>query len=354
MYSQQIVDQFSYAAALLAPESEVINDMIGYAQAYPGLLEFVEYAIPPGPDNNQVQKKIQATRNAVKSHVDKLLATRSPRQFFRKVQDLLETITPMAPSSSWVKIVEAIAAFQDSLDRYLLQQNHANAVHLVMTSWTSSKCIEGFREFFQNFAGALSSKQPPDSQAALALSLAGGESLSDFVDRVQAFNDGFVGLCRLMKLDPTLNVLKIETGSFWLHVSGEPGAIHAYANVIASAVRYVFRQVVFGAIDEKIENLHKVVALRDAYREAGIDTSAADPTIEQGLAAIARNVVDMIGDKPEQIVLNDKPVVDVQADIAGYLGDLTRPQPVKLKNLEHKNGGEGATSTDEDSSEAKT
>ncbi len=126
------------------------------------------------------------------------------------------------------------------------------------------------------------------SRGRISLFLNSDYSYKEFLEKLQALQNIYSELCYDLQVDESdfpLQIVKIESGSLYINIFGEPKIIELISSSIKNSVDYLYRnRTIEGkleAIPRKVEIIESIVGLRKQLNEAGINTDELDNEIEK-------------------------------------------------------------------------
>lgn len=96
-----------------------------------------------------------------------------------------------------------------------------------------------------------------------------------------------------------LGIIKIESGSLWTWLRGEPGVLAAMKNLIEKSAHYFYRNYTdegkLSTIPKKVETIDSVLQLRDELKKREIPTNELEEHITKASVAIGKNLEKLLG-----------------------------------------------------------
>lgn len=139
-------------------------------------------------------------------------------------------------------------------------------------------------------------------------------SLESFAEKISALSlifDEYSQLNRLSTREAEIEIAKIESGSFFAEISGNPIIIAAVSSIITSGVVHIFskldKEKESNTLNENTDTLERILNIRGELKNNNIDTDALDEEIKKSTLRIAKQLGKLIGTSRE-IEINDKKI----------------------------------------------
>jgi hypothetical protein len=124
----------------------------------------------------------------------------------------------------------------------------------------------------------------------------------DFISKVESLQKIYSELCSLLGVsepDFPLRISKIESGSLWIRVFGEPKVTEFIISLIKDACAYLYRNYTpegkIEALPRKIEALESMLKLEEKLKDAEIDTNNLKDTIQKSAFILGEELNILIG-----------------------------------------------------------
>jgi hypothetical protein len=124
----------------------------------------------------------------------------------------------------------------------------------------------------------------------------------DFISKIESLQKIYSELCSLLGVsepDFPLRISKIESGSLWIRVFGEPKVTEFIISLIKDACAYLYRNYTpegkIEALPRKIEVLESMLKLEEKLKDAEIDTNNLKDTIQKSAFILGEELNILIG-----------------------------------------------------------
>jgi len=149
---------------------------------------------------------------------------------------------------------------------------------------------------------------------------------SFFLEKTGALEQIYEELCQLFDVSPKqepIKIVKVESGSLWLWLNGNPKVVSAVSSVIEKAARYFYRNYTdegkLSAIRKKVETIESVLHLSDELKKRDITTDKLDDHIKKASITIGNNLEKLLAGE-DRVELNGEVIAltpNVQQNLIG-------------------------------------
>lgn len=206
-----------------------------------------------------------------------------------------------------VDIKTRAGSFIESLDSYAEKRNITSSINLI----TSAHNLRSGLTEIQTIYLTLTPSNPTSlHKPTLSIHLPGVIELDDFSNKISAFSE-IIYICRNIlgqKVpDSEIEIVKIESGSLFAEISGNPLIVALSTIVITKATDYIF-----GSLDttkkieplrESSETLERILGIRKFLEEQNINTQEIDEEIKKAALQITKKINTLIANQ-EKIEIN--------------------------------------------------
>lgn len=151
-----------------------------------------------------------------------------------------------------------------------------------------------------------------ENQAVLSILLESHMEFAEFTEKLSSLNSIYTELCQLLAISTKqhpIGMARVESGSLWAKVFGEPRIIGFMVSVFERALAYFHRNFTLegkiSLIKPKIQIVDDVLGLKNRLQDNGYDTSEMDENIKKSGVIIAKHVNKLLGGEPV-VRLNQK------------------------------------------------
>lgn len=150
------------------------------------------------------------------------------------------------------------------------------------------------------------------NQAVLSILLESQMEFAEFADKLSSLSSIYTELGQLLAISTKqhpIRMARVESGSLWAKVFGEPRIIGFMISVFERALAYYHRNFTLegkiSLIKPKIQIVDDVLGLKNRLQENGYDTTEMDENIKKSGVFIAKHVNKLLGGEPV-VRLNQK------------------------------------------------
>lgn len=286
-----------------APFSPLISLLEKIAAHYESSTEFIVGHAHGGEKLNQASAKLQQTFTSFHT----VLYGSSPSKVIKAADAFKKAIENEFSHTlfehPWTtSIISKIDSFTHLYDKFLSHQSSENGARLIIESTNLNNLLKDFFSSlsFYNYATELTHPSKIESKT-LSFFADSGTNLSEFIQRLSALQELYSELCMIASISETdhpLQVIKIESGSLWVKVFGEPRLINAMIHLLSSTIGYLHRNYTnegkIASVPKKLESLDSVINLSEELRSIGVDTTEMDEHLRKSGVVIAKNLAILL------------------------------------------------------------
>lgn len=131
-----------------------------------------------------------------------------------------------------------------------------------------------------------------------------------FLEKNTALEQIYEEFCTLFNVSPKqepLKIIKIESGSFWTWLQGNPLVVAAIIASIGRVAHYIYSNYTtegkIAAVPKKVEKVELVLRLSDELKKRGIATEGLDDNISKASVKIAGHLEKLL-EGEDQVEVN--------------------------------------------------
>lgn len=257
--------------------------------------------------------KISADIHRLIGNVKKTSWPSKPRQFFESYEMTLKAFRELqdidVAGEYLTGFLMDFEAFAERYDDYLTTSSIANAWPLLRLAHSIQIQLHSISTTLYGLYVRLEAQgyrqESKTDCSALSLSLSGSDDYRILVSRLSAIARLYSEICRLLGVsehDAPLQVIKIESGSLWVKVLGESRVIGLMIRFIEQGAAFIHRTYTqegkIAVVPQKVDAVDRLIGLRKALRENGIDTSVMDEEISAAAIAISKGLNHVLQGQP--------------------------------------------------------
>lgn len=229
------------------------------------------------------------------------------------------------------KIIDAVDVVSERFVAFLSSGSLQNTVLLISDVRCLENLLVGFKSALLFAAHGLEEPRfDLEEKGELAIFLHNSMNLAHFSAKLHAVDECYLELCALTGVSPTdypLQIGKIESGSLWVKVFGEPRVIGLLVDFIECSVSFIYRNFSnegkLTAIPRKIEALDSVINLSGKLQGLGVDVVEMNDYIRKSAVVIAKDL-NVLLDGQVEVTVNGR-THSVGDEIQKHLVDLKKP-----------------------------
>lgn len=274
--------------------------------------------------------KVSSDIRRLIGNVEKSSWPSKPRQFFESYEMTLKAFRDLkdidVENDYLTGFLSDFEAFAEKYDDYLTTSSVANAWSLLRLAQSVQIQLHSIFAALHGLYVHLEAQDylhenAPDC-SALSLSLPGSDDYRILVSRLSAIARLYSEICRLLGVsehDVPLQVIKIESGSLWVKVLGESRVIGLMIRFMEQGAAFIHRTYTqegkIAVVPQKVDAVDRLIGLRKALLENGIDTSVMDEEISAAAIAISKGLNHVLQGQPSiRINGNTRPISDADPE----------------------------------------
>jgi hypothetical protein len=277
------------------------------------------------------------------SQVRQTTAKINQRQFFKALEHFHGAISQLKPThipvSTLISSLDAeVEEFAILYDAFLSHQSGENALPLLLAAKLLNAKIETLFNTLQLIESIIGEEYvPSNSESAFSLFLPENLDLLAFSRKLLAIQAIYSELCMLLSVSENthpLRISKIESGSLWVKLFGEPRAVGMMISFVENTASWIFRSYTtegkLASVPKKVEAIESVLRLSDMLTKAGIDSSAMKEHIEKSAVAVSKGLAEIL-EGQSSVTVNEH-TISLSSEISkGLLGGSA---PLQLLNFD--------------------
>lgn len=264
-------------------------------------------------DLAQGGSKLGEYATAVHSHLSnlpKLTRSFNSRSIFRTTERVHEALAASLVADArggenLSHVLSCLDEFANRYDAFITHQAASNAFTLLQSAKrlrAEGEVLAGVLRYFEE---NLSWADRHDGEGELSIVLGSVGDVAQFAEKLKALQRIYSELCLLLAVSESehpLRIGKIESGSLWAKVFGEPRVLKLIGDFLEASVQYLHRNYTaegkIGAVPSKIQSLDAVLELSRRLEEEGVDTSAMKDELGKGAYYLAKELSTLLADQP--------------------------------------------------------
>ena len=316
MTSKDLYSKFELLEANLRQNQYLLNAIRGMSNRHNEISDLQSRPLLLD-DVHQIHNAVNAIKIKLREIILEI-KKHSPKRIFAENHAVIQAIAMVesAFDSQTTKRFELlrkeVEGFGEAYERFISNQQLGEVAHLLSVAQRVDAAVSSSIEFasitLRNLCPEVQPVGTPEERLEIYLS-----TKSDFLiflEKTSALEQIYEEFCHLFdissKQEP-LKIVKIESGSLWVWLNGNPKAVAAVKSVIEKAAHYFYRNYTdegkLSAIPKKVETIESVLHLSDELKKRDIPTDQLDEHLKKASNAIGNNLEKLLVGE-EQIELN--------------------------------------------------
>ncbi|MFG6432561.1 hypothetical protein [Roseateles sp. LYH14W] len=289
--------------------TEALQRFLGTRQTYAPLTSFVtdlsqryERVLSPIsklPEDSSKWQSINSEMHQVMAEAGTALRGNPSSAIFKAAEHLEEAVSLVPLPAPVEKVEESLTAFKHSLDTFLEGQNAQAGFNLLLAAHTLGRRYDALVEIAESVSQALE-PEPLAEGGRLVIAIDDDLSLEEMAAFLTFFATLYRRLAEIAELqggDRQLRARRIESGSWWMDLAGNPTVIGLLGTLVTAFFAWSYRRYTnegrSKTLPEKMESVQKALGLREKLKDAGFKVEHLDATIQELEHEVARELVDL-------------------------------------------------------------
>jgi hypothetical protein len=270
-------------------------------------------------DAGQIYNAVVDTKNKLKDIIVEIKKL-SPKKIFAETNAVVQAITKVESAfdshttRKFELLKKEVEGFGEAYEKFISNQQLGEVAQLLSVAQRVDAAVSSSIEFvlitLKNLCSEPQLDETSTSEQRLEVYLSAKIDFVFFLEKTSALEQIYEEFCHLLnvsvKQEP-LKIVKIESGSLWVWLNGNPKAVAAVKSVIEKAAHYFYRNYTdegkILTIPKKVETLESILHLSDELKKRDISTDELDEHIKKASNAIGNSLEKLLAGE-EQIELN--------------------------------------------------
>lgn len=265
--------------------------------------------------SSAVQKEINQIKNFIKTEYSPNKTFHSSRELISVLHEFYSKLdTEKENLESFIVLIPLLSNFTSNYEEFLLSTSFANTLMLLYTSRRLLDSIDILRANLSIIKNQLQLEplEIEEGFGLLSIEFPSEISVSQFSSKLSAISEIYEELKLVFKdkeeVAP-IEILKIESGSFFATVLGDKELILVFTALIYKGIKYLhYKYSAEGQrtqLHEKIELTHKVIELNQTLIDYEIKTEGKDEEINKAGVEVSKSLNKLLKGEPE-VTVNDE------------------------------------------------
>ena len=270
-------------------------------------------------DLHQIHNAVNASKGKLREIIAEIKKL-SPKRIFAETNAVVQAITKVESAfdshttRKFELLKKEVEGFGETYEKFISNQQLGEVARLLSVAQRVDAAVSSSIEFalitLKNLCPETQSAETFTSEEKLEVYLSAKIDFVFFLEKTFALEQIYEEFCHLLnvsaKQEP-LKIVKIESGSLWVWLNGNPKAVAAVKSVIEKAAHYFYRNYTdegkLSAIPKKVETIESVLHLSDELKKRDIATDQLDDFIKKASVTIGNNLEKLLAGE-DQVELN--------------------------------------------------
>jgi len=265
-------------------------------------------------DINTIVGRLNTYKKVIKESQTDIRKIIKPNIIFKSIEKLQKAFNVLSESEefnqqeSYLNNIDSqFLEFQDAYEQFINDYSYFSTVELVNSGTDILHSIKSTEDIATLILRNLQNRYEYDNSLdSLSLLLDSDYTYKDFVTKLEALQKLYSQLCFLLHIsesDFPLRIAKIESGSLFVKIFGEPKVIQFISELIKDTTGFLYRNMTtegkIQSIPRKKEAIESVIKLREKLHEAGIEVNHLDESLKQSAILIADELNCLLAGEPK-------------------------------------------------------
>lgn len=300
------IDQATHMLSVLNKLENLYHECSGMAA---GLLQVQLGESHPHNALSRFQHRVREISNSLTDLI--------PGQLYRELHHSRDSLkvslstTIEFPSMNMPELFERYTDFENCLNEFLAHRNTVVTRRLLDSAYQFKRVLTSVHQSMQLIIEALDTAKNEDPANHLALMLGSPVDLQDYSKKIDDFAVIYDELCELTGTSKTdkPTVIKLESGSLWIEVLGNPVVISIMSGLIGGAATYLHAKFTqtgkIESIPKVVRSIESILELSKKLHEHKIDTSQIDDKLAKCAVVLAERLTSLIAAEPNVVINGD-------------------------------------------------
>lgn len=313
MTTHQFVTKIQKFTSVLSEDSHLVQVLGRLAGVYADAVGQVKNVFTK-TDANQIFAATNAGRNQIQQQFSEAIrAGVSLRKLFAALGEFevalneFESDLNTDAGALLSEMRDRSSKFAAALERFSLPYGISEILEMITSASNLYATIVGARAVLQIACGNLvtTSEALKPNQQDLSLFFASPNDLQQFIDKLRALEIIYEELSHLADISvqqEPLEIVKIETGSFWANVRGNVKVIKLMTGLVVNSVHFLHRNFTregkIASIPRNVESVESALKLSQELKAAGIETKEMNEHLRKAGIKVAKELNQLLLGEP--------------------------------------------------------
>lgn len=254
-------------------------------------------------DANANSQNLTNYRNQINTCKSDIKALIQPKLFFLSIGRLKTVFSFLQQNLNQENVFinninSQITEFEDVYQKFIQDYSYSSTVELVNSGTNMFHSLKSIEDVTNLIEINLKNNYEHDSSlGCFSLLLHSEYTYNDFITKLEILQKIYSELCFLLHIsesDFPLRIAKIESGSLFVKIFGEPKVIQIISDLIKDTIGFLYRNTTtegkIESIPRKTEAIESILKLREKLQEAGLEVDELNESIEKSAILIAEDL----------------------------------------------------------------
>ncbi len=306
MNSYQMINKLEALYKAFNEDNNLIREYLQYVATLKHSLQPQQLQLLKSGSNDTLNAyiaKVQEGIQAIRNKKDEIKI----KQVLKGTQNLQEAISiyrdglnnPEIPPL--FTLSQQLEQFEDKYENFLHEYSRDSFFELTELAELIDNAINNISNLIFSIKLNLQTEYQDESSGILSLFLNSDYTYQEFVEKLNSLQRIYSILCQLLQISEIefpLQIIKIESGSLWVRLFGEPRVIKIIEDLIKDTASFFYRNYTdegkIQSLPSKIKTLEEYLDLKKKLEDAGIDTSLLSEELEKSSVSLAQELNSLL------------------------------------------------------------
>ncbi len=306
MNSYQMINKLEALYKAFNEDNNLIREYLQYVATLKHSLQPQQLQLLKSGSNDTLNAyiaKVQEGIQAIRNKKDEIKI----KQVLKGTQNLQEAISIYRDGLNNPEIYpvftlsEQLEQFEDKYENFLHEYSRDSFFELTELAELIDNAINNISNLIFSIKLNLQTEYQDESSGILSLFLNSDYTYQEFVEKLNSLQRIYSILCQLLQISEIefpLQIIKIESGSLWVRLFGEPRVIKIIEDLIKDTASFFYRNYTdegkIQSLPSKIKTLEEYLDLKKKLEDAGIDTSLLSEELEKSSVSLAQELNSLL------------------------------------------------------------
>lgn len=306
MNSYQMIDKLEALYKAFNEDNNLIREYLQYAVTIKHNLQPQQIQLLKSGSSDTLNAyiaKVQEGIQAIRNKKDEITI----KQVLKGTQNLQEAISIYRDGLNNLEITplftlsEQLEQFEDKYENFLHEYSRDSFFELTELAELIYNAINNISSLIFSIKLNLQTEYQDENSGILSLFLNSDYTYQEFVEKLNSLQKIYSILCQLLQISEIefpLQIIKIESGSLWVRLFGEPRVIKIIEDLIKDTASFFYRNYTdegkIQSLPSRIKTLEEYLDLKKKLEDAGLDTSLLSEELQKSSVFLAQELNSLL------------------------------------------------------------